>query len=78
MGRLKVMRFGGNWVKSIAPLLVKLFYWDSPLIGGHSLTLWVPGKARRSTGRQLRSSFFEPPRDIYSEQLLPEAQASGV
>lgn len=26
-------------------------------------------------GRQLRSSLFEPPRGIYSERLLPEAQA---
>lgn len=23
-----------------------LLYCDSPLIGGHSLTLWVPGKGR--------------------------------
>lgn len=28
-----------------------------------------------STGRPPRSSFFELPRDIYSKELLPEAQA---
>lgn len=77
------MRFWVNWVRNSAPLLVKLSrkpFSTGPAPDMRALINSVGAKKGQvaSTGRQQRSSFSEPPRGVYSKELLPEAGAPGV